>query len=133
MKTENKIIWFLLLVPPIMGEFITGNRFNLIYNPMAFIAFFGMSILLYGCGTLLIRELKVRWVLQWSLVFLLIAYGIYEEGFTTKAFFNVDWAGAGEKAGYGMYFGVRWVWAIGVTFAHATISTLFALVVSDYL
>jgi hypothetical protein len=133
MLTKHKIILFLLFIPPIMGEFFTGNKFNLIYNPMAFLFFYTISFLLYGCGTLLIRELKARWNLQWSIMFLLIAYGIFEEAFTTKAIFNPEWAGVGAFAGYGMYFGVQWIWAIGVIFAHATISTLFAIVVSDYL
>jgi hypothetical protein len=133
MKTEHKIILFLMLVPPLMGEFATGNKINFLFNPFALFIFYTMSLLLYGCGTLIIRELRTRWKLQWSVAFLLIAYGIFEEGLMTKAFFNPDWAGVAPFQNYGMYLGVQWPWAIGVTFAHATFSTLLAIVMSDYL
>ena len=36
-------------------------------------------MLLYGCGTLLIREAKARWKLGWSVILLAIAYSIIEE------------------------------------------------------
>lgn len=116
-----------------MGEFFTGNSYNLIYRPVAFLLMFSIFVLLYGCGTILIRELRARWGLQWSVLFLLIAYGIFEEGLVTKAFFNTDWAGVGIGAGYGMYLGVQWIFTIGVTFGHATISTLIPIIISDYL
>jgi len=35
-------------------------------------------VLLYDCGTLLIREVKSRWKLGWSVIFLAIGCGIIE-------------------------------------------------------
>jgi hypothetical protein len=86
-----------------------------------------MLVLLYGCGTLLIREAMVRWNLQWSVIFLAVAYGIVEEGLMVKSYFNPGWVDMGVLSGYGMYFGVQWTWTIMLTFYHATISTLIPI------
>ena len=57
MKKKIKIILFLLLLSPILGEVITGSTPILEFiNPIGFM----FLILLYGCGTLLIREAKAR-------------------------------------------------------------------------
>jgi hypothetical protein len=123
-----KLIAFHLLVPPMLAELLTGNvppsRF---FHPLLFLVF----VLLYGCGALLIREFRVRWNLRWSILFLGIAYAVVEEGLTTKAFFNPRWQGAGLLSGYGMYWGVQWVWLLGVTFSHATLSTLVPITMAD--
>jgi hypothetical protein len=127
---KAKLIVFLLFVPPMMAELLTGSapptRF---LSPLWLLIF----VLLYGCGCLLIREAKVRWNLQWGVVFLAVAYAIVEEGLTTKAFFNPKWEGVGLLSGYGMYWGVQWVWTLGVTFAHATISILVPITIADHL
>jgi hypothetical protein len=127
---KAKLIVFLLFVPAMMAELLTGNappvRF---FSPLWLLIF----VLLYGCGCLLIREAKVGWNLQWGVVFLAVAYAIVEEGLMTKAFFNPEWEGVGLLSGYGMYWGVQWVWTLGVTFAHATISILVPITIADHL
>jgi hypothetical protein len=127
---KAKLVVFLLFVPAMMAELLTGNappvRF---FSPLWLLIF----VLLYGCGCLLIREAKVRWNLQWGVLFLAVAYAIVEEGLTTKAFFNPEWEGVGLLSGYGMYWGVQWVWTLGVTFAHATISILVPITIADHL
>lgn len=119
-------ILLLLFLPPMLGELLSGNSPPLRFFSPAWLLIF---VLLYGCGTLLIREAAARWRLQWSVLFLAVAYGIVEEGLTTKAIFNPEWHGTGMLSGYGMYAGVQWVWAIGVTFSHATVSTLIPITI----
>ncbi len=100
MKTRTKIIGLLLLVPPILGEVISGST-----PPLEFLhpATFFLLVLLYGCGTLLIREIKVRWRVQWSILFIAAAYGILEEGTMIQSCFNLDHGDLGELSGYGLH------------------------------
>jgi hypothetical protein len=119
-----------LFLPPMLGELLSGNSPTLRFFSPAWLLIF---VLLYGCGTLVIREAAARWRLQWSVLFVAVAYGIVEEGLTTKAIFNPQWHGTGMLSGYGMYGGVQWVWAIGVTFFHATVSTLIPVAIVERL
>jgi len=125
-----RIILFLLVIPPMLAELLTGNAPPLrFFNPLMFTAF----VLLYGCASLLIREFRARWKLGWRILFLGVAYAIVEEGLTTKAFFNPKWQGAGALAGYGMYLGVQWVWTLGVAFTHATLSSTIPVIMAEHL
>ena len=129
MNPEAKMVVLLLFLPPMIGELLSGSS-----PPLSF--FSGgiiFLVLLYGCGTLLIREAKARWDLQWSIIFLVVAYGIIEEGTMVQSFFNVGHVDLGALSGYGMYGGVQWPWSIGLTVYHATISTLVPLVMVEYL
>ena len=89
-----------------------------------------MFVLLYGCGSILIREARVRWKLQWSVVLLAIAYAIVEEGLLTQTFFNPQ-MDLGVLTGYGMYLGVNWVYAIAIIIYHAIFSTLIPIAIID--
>ena len=123
MKQETKILLVLLLLPLALGELLSGYNSPLaLLNPVSFF----LSVGLYGCGALLIREAKVRWKLQWSIVFLAVAYGIVEEGLMTKSLFNPNWV-HGTITGFGSFFGVNWPLAIQVIFFHATVSTLIPI------
>lgn len=125
-----KPVILLLFLPPMLGELLTGNAPPLrFFHPVMLSAF----VLLYGCGALLIREAKVRWNLQWSVIFLAVAYAIVEEGLTTKAIFNTQWKGVAPYSGYGMAWGVQWVWTIGVLFSHTTVSMLIPLAIVELL
>lgn len=125
MKPETKIILSILVLAPVLGELITGSMPpTLFFYPLAFIR----AALVYGCGALLIREAKARWKLQWSVIFLAIAYGIIEEGIMVHSFFNTEHADLGVLAGYAMYFGVQWGWTIALIMFHATSSTLIPIV-----
>ena len=129
-KTETKIIIFLLFLSPVMGELLSGST-----PPLEFINPIGLIflVLLYGCGTLLIREAKVRWNLQWSIIFLAVAYGILEEGTMIQSFFNISHADLGILSGYGMYFGIQWPWAIMLILFHGTMSTLIPITIAELL
>ncbi len=128
MKTKNKIIISLLLLSPVLGELLSGSSPPLVFfSPLAFI----LMVLLYGGGTLLIREAKVGWRLQWSVIFLGVAYGILEEGTIIQSFFNPGHIDLGKLSGYGMYAGVQWPWAIMLAVYHATVSTLIPIAIVD--
>jgi len=128
MKTENKIIILLLLLPPIFGELLSGAS-----PPLQFFSLgLPIMILLYGCGALLIREARVRWKMQWSIIFLLIAYGIIEEGLLVKSFFNPGWHATALTSGYAMYFGVQWIWTLMIISFHATLSLMLPITIIDY-
>ena len=129
MRTETKIVVLLLFLPPMLGELLSGSS-----PPLSFFSGgFVFLVLLYGCGTLLIREAKARWNLQWSVIFLAVAYGIIEEGTMVQSFFNINHVDLGVLSGYGMYFGVQWPWSIALTLYHATVSTLIPIVIVEYL
>jgi hypothetical protein len=130
MKKETKILLFLLFLSPALGELLSSSSPPLeFFNPLLFAAL----IFLYGCGTLLIREAKVRWNLQWSIIFLAVAYGIVEEGLCAKSIFNPGWIDIGPFSAYGMFLGVQWVWTINLIFFHATLSTLIPIAITDLL
>ncbi len=125
-KTRILIVVLLLILPPVTGELLSGSAPPLVFfNPGTLI----MLVLLYGCGALLIRELKARWNLQWSIIFLAVAYGIIEEGIMVKSFFNPGWVDMGALSGYGMYFRVQWVWTLQLILYHATVSTLIPITI----
>ena len=127
-KTKIKILLFLLFVPSIFGEVLSGSTPPLEFiNPVILVIF----TLLYGGGTLLIRELRARWKLQWGIIFLLIAYGIIEEGLIAQSFFNTGWEDLGELSGYGIYFGIQWSWTIMLTIFHLTLSTYIPILITE--
>ena len=128
MKTETKILIFLFFLSPIIGELLTGSTPPLqFFNPFMFV----ILSLLYGCGILLIREARVRWNMQWSVIFFAIAYGILEEGTMIQSFFNPGHWHLGNLSGYGMYFGVMWSWALMLILSHAAISILIPLAITN--
>jgi hypothetical protein len=128
MKLQTRILWFLLFLSPALGELLSGSsppaRF---FNPVGLL----ILVLFYGGGTVLIREARARWRLQWPVIFLAVAYGILEEGTMMQSFFNPNHADLGILSKYGMYCGIQWPWTIGLTFYHATISTLIPIVITD--
>ena len=130
MDTQSKLlhILFLLLVPLLFGELVIANTSILsLADP---ITLFG-GIAFYGCGALLIRELRARWNLGWSILFLGAAYGIIEEGIGLKSFFNVGNGGALLLDTYGFHFGVQWVWTVMLILFHASMSTLLPIALAD--
>jgi len=129
-KRETRTLLFLLFLPPALGELLSASTPPLaFFNPLTFL----ILVLLYGCGALLIREAKARWNLQWSVIFLAIAYGIIEEGILMKSFFNPGHVDLGALSQYGTYFGVQWPWTIMLIFYHATISTLIPIAIAGSL
>ena len=100
MKTEKKVLLSILLLPGLLAEILSTNiPFHDFLNPFALL----VLVLVYGCGSLIIREAKIRWKMQWSVAFLAIAYGIFEEALVTRAYFNPYWFGPGALSGNWMF------------------------------
>ena len=79
------------------------------------------------------REAKVRWNLQWSVIFLAIAYGIVEEGLMVKSFFNPGHVDMGILSAYGSLLGIQWVWTVQLIIYHAVISILMPIAIIELL
>ncbi len=130
MRLQTRILWFLLFLSPAIGELLSGSCPPLqFFNPVGLL----IQVLFYGCGTVLIREARARWHLQWPVIFLAVAYAIWEEGTTTQSFFNPNHAGLGVLTGYGMWGGIQWPWAIEMILYHSTMSTLVPIAIVDLL
>ncbi len=128
MQKNTKILLAILLLPSLIAELLSGSTpLSEFINPLSML--FWVS--LYGCGALLIREARVRWNMQWSIIFLVIAYGITEEGLTTKAIFNINWLDAEIYSGYGTTFGVMLPWTVLLLTFHATLSTMIPILITD--
>jgi hypothetical protein len=81
----TRILWLLMLLSPVMGELLSGSCPPLqFFNPLTFL----VLVLFYGGGAVLIRELRIRWQLQWPVIFLAVAYAIWEECTTVQSVFN---------------------------------------------
>src|SRR5271154_1179407 len=94
---------FLFLLAPLTVEYVSGSSPYL--NPFVYVG----NFLLYGAGTILIRELKVRWRKGWLSVFIMaVAYVIAEEGLMLNTLFDPT------KNTNGRWLGVNWVWTVGM-------------------
>ena len=107
----------LFFLAPVTAELLTGSS-----PPAEFFNPFSLLVLtaLYGSGSILIRELSLRWRKGWpSILALGAAYGIVEEGLMVKSFFDPHWVDLGTLGVYGRWAGVNWVWSVGLTLFHA--------------
>ncbi|HWA87631.1 MAG TPA: hypothetical protein VG710_15485 [Opitutus sp.] len=78
----------LFFLSPLVAEFLLGNL------PITFLPALVLLAPLYGGGALLIRESARRFGLGWpSIVLLGLAYGVFEEVFTTQSLFNPNYLG----------------------------------------
>lgn len=70
----------------------------------------GILIGLYGLGTLLIHEARIRLSVGYGGVLLLgFAYGVIEEGVAVKLFLDPYWKDLGVFGVYSRWLGVSWV------------------------
>ena len=78
----------LFFLAPLVAEFLLGNL------PITFLPALVLLAPLYGGGALLIRETARRQGLVWpGIVILGLAYGVFEEVFTTQSLFNPNYLG----------------------------------------
>src|SRR6185437_5455061 len=76
----------LILVAPLVAEFLLGNL------PIKLLPALIVLAPLYGGGALLIREVVRRTGRGWPSILLLgMAYGIFEEAYTTQSLFNPNY------------------------------------------
>ena len=86
--------WFLFFFAPLTVEYVSGSSQYL--NAFVHVA----NLLLYGAGTILIREARVRWRKGWLAVFILsVAYMIAEEGLMLNTLFDPTKNNVGRLAG----------------------------------
>lgn len=112
--------WFLFFFAPLTVEYVSGSSPYL--NPFVLAA----NLLLYGAGTLLIRELKVRWGKGWLAVFILAAaYMVAEEGLMLNTLFDPT------KNATGRSLGVNWVWLAGMLVVHSLVSIFVPILVAE--
>lgn len=111
MKEQNlptkKAAITLLFLSPITAELLSGSA-----PPVEFFNPFGLMtlVVLYGCGAIILRELKIRWRKGYGVLLVLgAAYGIIEEGLMVKSFFYPYWMDIGILGVYGRWLGVNWV------------------------
>jgi len=106
---------FLIALSITFAELFTGSTlFYNLFNPVSLLLLIG----LYGGGVVAIREFTVHYKMGWPTLLLLgSAYGIVEEGFSTKTFF--DPSKAGFLGVFGRAYGVNWVWVVIIIAFHA--------------
>jgi hypothetical protein len=113
-NTISPII-FLIVLSITFAELFTGSTlFSNLFNPVSLL----LLISLYGGGVVAIREFTVHYKWEWPALLLLgSAYGIIEEGFATKTFF--DPSKAGFLGIFGRAYGVNWIWVVIIIAFHA--------------
>src|ERR1700685_1924093 len=100
--------WFLFIFAPLTAEYVSGASPYL--NPFVWLG----NFFLYGVGTILIRELRVRWGKGWLSVFILAAaYMVAEEGLMLNTLFDPLQNTTGRA------LGVNWVWTVGMLLVHS--------------
>lgn len=130
-KTK-KFLYFLLLLffPSVTIELFSGSTPPLhFFNPITLLFF----ALCYGLPFILIREMKIRWNLGWSFIFLFPIVGIYIEGIFMQSFFNFAHTDLGDLSNFGTYFGVQWPWTIYLTITHGIFSVVIPMFILDIL
>jgi len=112
--------WFLFFFAPLTAEYVSGSSPYL--NPFVHLA----NLLLYGAGTVLIRELRVRWGKGWLAVFILsAAYMVAEEGLMLNTLFDP------LKNATGRALGVNWVWTAGMLVVHSLVSICVPILLAE--
>ena len=112
--------WFLFFFAPLTVEYASGSTST--WNPIVL----GANLLLYGPGTLMIRELRVRWGKGWLAVFILsIAYVVAEEGLMLNTLFDPTQNTAGRL------LGVNWVWTTGMVVVHSLVSIFVPILLAE--
>jgi hypothetical protein len=120
MRTPKKAVLGLVLLAPLVGEFLLGNVTIREIGALPFLA------PLYGGGALLIRETARRTGKGWPTILALgVAYGLVEAGVVDGSLFSASYEGVdyaavrvpvlGVSAFYGLQFVVNHaVWSIGI-------------------
>src|ERR1039457_2220209 len=112
--------WFLFFFAPLTAEYVSGSSPYL--NPFVLLG----NLLLYGAGTILIRELRVLWGKGWLMVFILAAaYMVAEEGLMLNTLFDPT------KNATGRALGVNWVWTAGMLVVHSLVSIFAPILLAE--
>jgi hypothetical protein len=127
MRIHPALVLFFL--SPAIAELLLGSSPpSEFFNPVSFL----LLASLYGSGSIVFRELKVRWGKSYISLFILgAAYGIIEEGLMVKSFFDPKWMDLGILGLYGRWLGVNWVWAEWLTIYHAVFSIMIPITIVE--
>jgi len=123
-KTSWPKLITLVIVSTLMAELLSGS------TPFSRIVQLLPQFLLYGSGSVLVREITRRLGLGWKTVILLgFAFGIILEGLVLQSIFNPHFLGL--NIAYGRALGVNWVWAEYLTGLHSFWSITGAILVCE--
>ena len=119
----------LFFLSPLLGEVVSGYLSPLEFiNPLNFL----ITIMPYGCGALIVRELMVRYRKGWiSLVLLGLTFGLFFEGIVTRVIFNPNWKDLGKLADYTNMYAFNWTLAVGIVHFQAVISIICAVLLAE--
>lgn len=107
------------LAPFCLEGFAGASPPQVFFNPFVLVYF----MIFYGSAAILIREATLAWGKGWPTVLALgAAYGICEEGLSTKVFFDLQRTNLGPQMQYGTWGGVHWPYAFHLITAHAVFS-----------
>lgn len=119
-------VFVLLVLTPLIAELFWGSL------PVQVAYALPLLVPMYGCGTILIRELVTRANRGWpSILILGVAYGIVEEGVGLQSLFSptmyrvADW---GARV-----FGVNWAYTEMILVYHMVFSVAVPILVVDLL
>jgi hypothetical protein len=117
----------LALLSPLVGEVLFG-AVPLSRLPFGLLGLIG----LYGGGAMLVREIVRRRRLSspW-LVWLGLAYGLFEEGPVVQSIFDQHYRGLSFLGYYGHWVGVNWIWALFIVPYHAVFSIAIPIAVAE--
>ena len=121
----------LFLLSPILGELVSAFLSPLeFFHPLRL----AITVVPYGCGAIVARELVVRRGKGFASVLLLgLAFGLFFEGIVTRVLFNPEWGGLGPLARYGRAFDFHWVLAVGIVHFQAMISIVCPILLTELL
>ena len=121
--------WGLFLLSPVLGELVSAYLSPVeFFFPMIFI----ITVVPYGCGALIARELVVRNGKGWvSLLILGLAFGLFFEGIVTRIVFNPNWEDLGALGEYSRYYGFNWMLAEGVVQFQGVLSIFAAVILAN--
>ncbi|MFX1338297.1 MAG: hypothetical protein ACFFDK_06790 [Promethearchaeota archaeon] len=121
----------LFLLSPLLGELISGHLSPLeFFHPFRFI----ITVVPYGCGALICREIVVRNQKGFlNLILIGIAFGLFFEGLITRVIFNPNWEGLGGLSSYDRLFGMNLILTVGIVHFHTFISIISAIFLTEIL
>ncbi|HKT89396.1 MAG TPA: hypothetical protein VJQ59_13220 [Candidatus Sulfotelmatobacter sp.] len=107
-STDTRAAITLAVLAPVIAELLTGS------TRVSFAFVLVPEIMVWGCGALLAREAVRRWRGGWmSLMLLGIALGVAEECVIQQTSL-APLVGLDPAHAYGRFFGVNWVWMVGL-------------------
>src|SRR5438552_13768903 len=113
--SAHPLLFLFLLAPQVEYLTCSSQQSCSIGTSPLVLLFLVQNLGSYGLAVVLAREAQIRWRKGWASIILLgSAYGILNEGIGAGTLFNPDSAAFGVLGSYGRWFGVNWVWAVGL-------------------